>query len=307
MFRSGPPRITPGSPLRLADGRRQLFETASATADDIRLQVYLSDMAAQYGLAYHDEPRQAGLGQSYSEMCQPLVESLVPADQPIDLLVLAFDLHDLRLGQATSVYLSHVCPGDPLALTVCDQGTAAPFTALRLIQTYARTGTVRRALLLVAEQATLHYELAPPAPVPERHVALALLLEAEAELELAPVRQRAGVPPEQLRTVLAAEIAALGAADVPRGADLPGGPIAGRTLLLGAGLDPDTVTGIPADEVLSAPAGQPCTGAWWQLVGELPRWQQESRQLLLADYEPGLGYLSLLALQPSRQPAGIGA
>ena len=150
MFRSGPPQSAPGGALRIAGGHRQLFSADSATADDIRLEVYLSDMVAPYQLAYHDELRQAGLGQSYSEMCQPLIESLVPADEPIDLLVLAYDLHDLRPGQATSIYLSHVCPGDPLALTVCDQGTAAGFAALRLIQTYARTRTVRRALLLVA-------------------------------------------------------------------------------------------------------------------------------------------------------------
>ncbi|HEU5268721.1 MAG TPA: hypothetical protein VFU36_02270, partial [Jatrophihabitans sp.] len=103
VFRSGPPRARPGAALRLAGGCRQLFDNASATARDPRLQVYLSDMVAPYGLAYHDEVRQAGLGQSYAEMCQPLIESLVAADEPIDLLVLAFGMHDLRPGQASSV------------------------------------------------------------------------------------------------------------------------------------------------------------------------------------------------------------
>lgn len=286
MYRSGPPRAAPGSPLRIAGARRQRYDADSKTARDPRLQVFLSDMVAPYRLTYHDEVRQAGLGQSYSEMCQPLIEELVPADQPVDLLVLAFDLHDLRPGQATSVYLSHVCPGDPLALTVCDQGTAAGFTALRLIQTYARTGTARRALLLLAEQATLHYDLPRPAPVPQRNVALALLLDAEHGLELAPVRQRARVAAADVRAALAAEVAACGHSDR-------------RTLLLGPGLDPADAAGVAVHEVLSAPAGQPCTGLWWELAGDLGRWS-DTDQLLLADYEPALGYLSVSALQPAR-------
>jgi hypothetical protein len=301
VFRSGPPLAQPGStaqpsssPLRVAGARRQLYQAASATARDPRLQVFLSDMVAPYQLAYHDEPRLAGLGQSYSEMCQPLIESLVPADEPVDLLVLAYDLHDLRPGQATSVYLSHVCPGGPLALSVCDQGTAAGFTALRLIQTYAQTGTVRRALLLVAEQATVHYDLPVPAPTPDGHAAVALLLDIEGGFELAPVRQRAAVAPGEVRSALAAEVAAAG-----------GGPD-GRTLLLGPGLEFVEAAGIAAERVLRAPAGQPCTGAWWELAGALTDWQ-DAEQVLLADYAPALGYLSVVALRPARRSARIGA
>jgi len=248
---------------------------------------------APYGLAYHDEVRQAGLGQSYAEMCQPLIESLVPADEPVDLLLLAFGLHDLRPGQAKSIYLGHVCPGEPLSLSVCDQGSAAPFTALRLIQTYARTGTARRALLLVAEQGTVHYDLPRPVRLPERQSAVALLLDADADGPApAPVRQHAGVSPERLRSVLAAELAAAG------------NP-AGRTVLLGAGLTAEDVAGIPAEAVLPAPGGQQCTAAWWQLADE--RWLSSSGQIVLADYEPGLGYLSVAVLEPARLPAGIGA
>jgi hypothetical protein len=259
------------------------------------LSVYYTDVAAPYQLEYHDEVRQAGLGQSFSEMCQPLLESLVPADQPVDLLVLAFNVHDLRPGQATSIYLSHVCPGDPLGVTVCDQGTASPFTALRLIQAHMLTGHVGRAVLLVAEQSTVHYDLAGPARLPEHHVAAALLFDAAGGHELAPIRQRAGIRPEEIRSVLAAEVAAIDADP------------AGRTLVLGTGMEPDQADGIAADEVVQAPAGQPCVGAWWELVGGLPGWQADGRQLLIADYEPALGYLSLSALLPARQPAGIGA
>jgi hypothetical protein len=302
VFRSGPPRAPSGSPLRLVGGNRQRYGDSPTTGRDPRLQVYYADLAAAYQLDYHDEVRQAGLGQSFSEMCQPLVESLVPADQPVDLVVLAFGLHDLRPGQATSIYLSHVCPGDPLGLTVCDQGTASAFTALRLIQAHVLTGNVGRAVLLVAEQATVHYDLAGPAQLPEHHEAVALLFDATGGgHELAPVRQRVVIRPEEIRSVLAAEVAeAAGVAEVDA-------EPAGRTLVLGAGLELAHAAGVAADEVVQAPAGQPCVGAWWELVGGLPGWQADGRQLLIADYEPALGYLSVSALLPVHQPAGIGA
>ncbi len=295
VFRSGPPGAPSGGALRLLGGLRQAYGDSPTTGRDPRLAGYMSDLLAPYGLAYSDQPRQAGLGQSYAEMCQPLIEALVPATAPVDLLVLAFDLPDLRPGQASSIYLGHVCPGDPLALAVCDQGSAAGFTALRLIQTYARTGTVSRALLLVAEQSTVHYDPPGLCRLPRQHDAVALLFDDAGEFELAPVRQRAAVPAEQVGALLAAELAELAGA--------PGG----RTLVLGAGLDPAQVAGIAADELVPAAAGQPCAGAWWELLGGLAGWQAGGRQVLVADYEPRLGYLSVAALQPVRQPAGTGA
>ena len=49
------------------------------------------------------------------------------------------------------------------------------------------------------------------------------------------------------------------------------------------------------EQAESVPKGQPGTGLWWQLPDELA----ENTDLLLADYEPQLGYLSLAALTTS--------
>ena len=88
-------------------------------------------------------------------MAEELIRSVVPPDEPVDVLVLAFAVPDARPGRATASYLSHVCPGEPLAFAICDQGSAAAFTGLRLIREYARTGGCARGLLLVVEQAIL--------------------------------------------------------------------------------------------------------------------------------------------------------
>jgi 4-hydroxymandelate oxidase len=122
---------------------------------------------------YSDGQPSAGLGHSYGEMAQMLISSVMSPDEPVDLLVLAFSLHDVRPGQQTAAYLSNVAPGAPMAFAVCDQGSAAAFSGLRIAREYASSAGIRRALLIVVEQATLPYDCpirCPPAP--GRHRAL---------------------------------------------------------------------------------------------------------------------------------------
>ncbi len=272
MYTSGPAR-TGGGRLSIVSAARRRYDQPSATAQDDRLPVYVGDMVAPYGLSYDNAPLAANLGQSFSEMCQPLMAEHV--SEPVDLLVLAFDLHDLRPGQATSIYLSHLCPGDPLAFTVCDQGNAAPYTALRLIQTYARTGAVRRALLFVAEQSTMHYELLSPAPVPDCHAAAMFVLEP-GRPPVAPLI-RAAITPDRVLSELAGQLRD------------------GDALIAGAGLQACGLDRLDRSdvEIAAAPAGQPLTGTWWQLAETI------DRPVVLADYEPRLGYLSVARHEPA--------
>jgi hypothetical protein len=299
MYRSAPPpdRTGPaGGPLRIAGAHRLVYEQPSATASDPRLGEFLTDMLRPYQVEFSNESLAQGTGQSFGEMGEPLIEAMASEDNPIDLLVLAFAMHDLRPGQATSTYLSHLCPGQPMAFSVCDQGVVAGFTALRLIQTYARTGRFDRALLLVMEQTALHYQPARPAPRPDRHAAVALLLDCAGGSALPagtgtallqPVRQHAAVPAEQASSRLADEVAELA------------GCRSDVTLVLGAEYTEDLLSdqrlaGL-VEEFVIAPAGQPATGTWWELAGGLGRWTDQQQLVLVADYDRPLRYLSVSA------------
>lgn len=269
--------------MSVAAAHRLVYEQPSATAGDPRLGDFLTDMLSPYQVRYVAES--LGTGQSYGEMGEPLIDALASPERPIDLLVLAFAVHDLRPGQATAPYLSYRCPGSPLAFSVCDQGVAAGFTALRLIQTYVRTGRFERALLLVMEQTALHYQPFRPAPVPDRIASAALLLERSGLAGLSPVRQYPAVAAEDAGRQLADQVAAL-ATDPARttlviGAEYADDVLADRRL-------PDLV-----EQILIAPAGQPATGAWWEFAGGLAEWTDQRRLVLLADYDRPLGYLSL--------------
>jgi hypothetical protein len=325
----GPP---PGHDLRLIRaGRRSFTGPAGFLADAgnrARVGEYLADMGRPYGrevpAALFGEPPSPDLGHSYGEMACALIGSVVPADEPVDLLVLAFSVHDLRPGRQTAAYLSHVTPGEPMAFAVCDQGSAAAFSGLRVIREYAASAAIRRALLVVVEQAALPYDT--PATLPGQHRAVAMLYanglagngrggaridrdglgggrdggvlggggrdsgETIRAARVAGVHQHPGVRP--------GDVAALAAADVARLA-------AGHhdvTLLLSAALGAAWSAPV-AGQARVLPPGQPGTDVWWGLVDELAGHAEPADLLVLADYDPQLGYLCLTAFG-TEAPAG---
>jgi 4-hydroxymandelate oxidase len=174
VFVASPPSITVRTGLPLIRAERRVFTGTAEFLDDpanrARTAEYLTDMARAYG---RDGPASVAAGQSYGEMAEALIGSVVSADEPVDLLVLAFAVHDLWPSRQTAAYLSGVTPGTPLAFAICDQGSAAAFSGLTIAREYAASAGVRRALLIVVEQAEMPYDCA--APLPLRHQGVAML------------------------------------------------------------------------------------------------------------------------------------
>ncbi|GLZ39773.1 hypothetical protein [Actinokineospora sp. NBRC 105648] len=264
MFVAGPPGTDPGPPARLRAAVARVFDETSATALDPALRPFLVDLVRQYGNALREDLLTTGAGHSFGEMAEALLPSITAPDEPVDLLVLVFAMHDLRLARSTAAYLSDLCPGTPVAFAVCDQGSAAAFTALRLTQSYLGSGSRGRALVFVVEQSALHYELTEPAPVPDRHTAVALKFESATGGPVA-VRQHTGVDAKRVPGLFAEAARA-----------------AGGTVIASSRLA-EAAPGVA--DVVAAP-GQPYTGVWWELA-QLPR----DGVVLVADYEPALGYL----------------
>jgi hypothetical protein len=267
---------------------RRTFGSASDSARDPALRAYVTDMLRPYGLDLAED--RLTEGQSYGGMAAALLARELAGEEPVDLLVLAFAVPDVAPWRATANYLSHLCPGQPFAFAVCDQGVVAPFTALRLIREYASTGDCRRALLVVAEQAAMPYQQAgaAPAATPARHAVVALLFDQGGQRGRSPcpvsghleqVRLHAGVTESQ-----ACGLVAEAAADLPRM----------LTSVIGTGLAHADLpaAGLPG-RVIVAPPEQPSTGVWWELAAGLP----EPGPVLLADYDPGLGHLGLAVIE----------
>jgi len=249
-----------------------------------RVVAYLADMARPYGrevqAALFGEPPSPELGHSYGEMAQALIGSVVSAQEPVDLLVLAFSVHDLRPGRQTAAYLSHITPGAPMAFAICDQGSAAVFSGLRIACAYASSAGIRRALLIAVEQAGLPYACA--APLPSQHRAVAMLLGdgAMPQARVADVRQHPDVRPGDVAGLATAELS-----------DLAAGHDEVR-LVLGDALAA-LWTGPAAGRARVMPPGQPSTGVWWGLIEELASEGRDRNLLVAADYDPQLRYLCL--------------
>jgi hypothetical protein len=248
--------------LGLRRSARRSFGDTSVYARDPALPAFMADLGRPWGLPWRPELMAAGLGQTYGEMAEQLLPEVVGPDEPVDVLVLAFGLHDVRPGRSAATYLSSVCPGDPNAFAICEQGTLAPFTALRLLRSYVATGSSGRGVLVVAEQSTVHYPPAADVTLPERHAAVMLLFDATGPGRLTGLRQRRDV------TLLT-------------GPGLAGPDPAGPDLA-GLGL-PDGVKHSPG------PSGQPHTAPWWQLL------DHDSGLVLLADADAEAGELGLAA------------
>lgn len=267
------------------------FAGRSELSVDPDLRVYLSDLVRPYGVALREDLLERGVGHTYGEMAEELIRETVPEDEPVDLLILAYAVHDVRPGRSTALYLGEVCPGRPMAFTVCDQGIAGPYTAVRLASEYLRTGDRVRALIIVAEQAALHYEppTRPEAPVtlPDEHSAVAVLFEGVGATGLSAVREHAGIAPGEVPELLVAQISEL-AAGIDRDR---------RVLVLGGGLSKADVEGLGIDRIVAAPAGRPCTGVWHELAQGHAQWSEHGDFVILADYDRQLRTLCLCAIE----------
>ncbi len=273
--------------VRRAEGL--MFPHAATLARDPAyakdLAVYLTDLLRPYGLELDHTALGRG-GQSYKEMAEALIDRVVPDDEQIDLLVLAYAIPDIIPARSTCVYLSGVCPGTPLAFAVSDQGTAAPFTALRLIRQYAGLGDLRRALLIVLEQAWLPYHPETPAALPAGHSGVAVLFgDADPDRSEFPAR---------LGSVATHTPAAIEALPAAISALTDGAPRSAA--IIGPLLAEHVIESMGALEVRHCPAGRPYTGVWWELAGELSRPHAEPRRLVLADYEPESRTLGLATI-----------
>lgn len=268
-----------GTRLRVHGAAGRTFDELTGQVLNATMRGYVADMTAPYGLAVREDLIEEGAGHSYGEMCLPVLDELVSEERPADLLVLATGIPDVRYGRATATYLGWHCAGAPLAFTVCDQGLLAAFTALHLIDGYARTGDCWRAVLLVAEQPTLYHELPVPTPVPDRAAAVGVVLEADGAEGALSTRRHTNLAEHDVAEVLAADVAR------------SSGDGSAPTVLLGARLAEEVADRDVGGDVRVCPQGQPFTGVWLELARGLAGWQEDGKQVLLGEYDPTLGYL----------------
>lgn len=219
----------------------------------------------------------------FTEMVHEVLPELSAAGQQVDLALVAHATPDAEPGWP-GIALSGGLPGNPAACGIADQGTAAPFTALRVVDAHARSATVDSAVVVIPDQHTV-----VGAPVAAGADGLvALVLDRHGEFGVPVVRQWTSVTPDKIGATVTASWPTVPASDVP------------TTVVLGPGIA-DHWTPPDGIAVVHATTGLPSGGTWHAVAARLPSWQRGHR-VLVADFEAETGELSTCWLDVPGSP-----
>ncbi|TQM84853.1 hypothetical protein FHX81_7313 [Saccharothrix saharensis] len=275
MYRTTAPTLSRPADARTLGLSRVVRTRATpdrALDDEFSLR-HFTDLTSLYGVAVRPDAL-AAPGTTFTALTRSLHAELEPLG-PVELAIVAHATPDLDCRLAAATYLAEAVPGAPLSFSVSDVGRCAPFAALRIASDYAARHGYTRALVVIADQATLPYDLGAyeVADRPAGDAGVALLLEAGG----APVSlvHTPGVSVTELPDAVAAGLASLV------------GPDERVAVVAGAGIDPELVR--RGGTVRTAPVGYPCTALWEGLADSLGR-------VVLVEHDPVTGDLGLAAV-----------
>ncbi|ONH37574.1 hypothetical protein [Protofrankia coriariae] len=268
--------------LGLVEVAHRQFGPGGGRIDDPFSERHFTDLTSGYGMTYRADVAARSRGNTFAAMSAALVDGLAPAPDPFGVAVVAHATPDLDCRYAAATYLSDL-PGVLLSFAVSENGGCTPFTALRLAGAYTARHSLRRAVVLVLDQSTLPYDLAPGvAPAGDAGVAL-VLGEGGDSMSFGHV---AGAR----RTNLSGAVAeAIGQAI---GQALPGG-VGGTPVEVLAG--PGVETGqVPAEfgRVTRIDNGFPCSGLWSALATRFGQPARPGSLTVLVDADPARGDVS---------------
>jgi hypothetical protein len=131
---------------------------------DLEELLYLRDLYAPFGVPLHEEELRSGGGTSHWELARTALDE-APATakeaQDADLVVVASGLPDLHPFTPVGPYVQRRLGSPGPGFTVSDQGSTAPFTALRIASAYQCAGRARKTVVVIVEQQTHpEYDLA---------------------------------------------------------------------------------------------------------------------------------------------------
>lgn len=268
--------------LRLAHIRQWDFEGGNPFDELDRS--YLGDLWKLFHLEW-DDAYATGSRTTFHAMTETVLEQLGPYAEGIDAAILANATPDTEPGFPMP-YTEWALGGIETTFAVSDQGAAGAFTALRLAADTLPVGAHGRALVLVMDQATVFQ--GPPIPQgmrPTRDATVALVLDHEGTLGTPEIRQFAAVSTSDITSLLRAEAEG---SEIVTAICRP--EFASYWSEAGVTVDVRPVSG-----------GMPCAGLWSALAeycAEQPKaaGPEAGSKVVVADYDPRLGYLSLCRL-----------
>jgi hypothetical protein len=257
----------------LAALARRRFTGGERRIDDAFSQRHFTDLTRGYELAYRPDLA-APTGNPFAAMAAALRDDVCPDGDTVELGLVAHATPDLDCRLATSTYLTSVLPDVQLSFGISENGSCAPYTALRLARLYAARHGYHRVLVLVLEQATIPYDVRLPADLrPAGDAGVALLLTTDGAGAPIGVRQRTAVTPADVPDAVRDIVWSMGAPRTP--VRLVDGT--------GLGIVERARTVVPVEDTVIAPAGYRATATWGELAA---RWSHDDAlATVLVDYD----------------------
>ena len=235
-------------------------------------------LLAPYGMKF--EPRLTSESRNFTFAAlaeQILYSAPGPLPRP-DLVIVAYALPDPHSPEKTlAPHLSDIFGGQSIGFAISEQGLAAPFTALRVADAYARSGRCGSAAVFILEQAAFPYRLpfAQDADLVDSGVLVFLGRAGSWDVT--------GVRSAGTRTGLAELIR------------VPAGHPAQEVLLV-AGPWLDLGAQAPGPKIHQAPPGSYCTSVWLELARHYQDWARDYTTIVLCDTDPGTGISQAVTL-----------
>jgi hypothetical protein len=231
--------------------------------DDPAILSFYRDLVEPFGETVDESLLKAGNNVFHKDLADRLAADESMTGRQADLVVVAYALPDVHPFTAVASHLNMVFGGTAQSFAVSEQGLAAPFTALRIVEAFQRSGRAGSAVVTVLEQTTL----------PTRHPLLAehQLVDSGVMLALGTgdgLRVR-GVETHDDESAIMARLRDL--ADE-------------ALLVLGPWLP---ATQFPRQQRVAP--GSYCTSVWLELARHWRQWQGQGTPVVLADLDPLTG------------------
>jgi hypothetical protein len=282
-------------PVRLAAtlGREFTHGDPSATGDGAEvLDRTLRDLTALYGAVYRPDLLDLDGLVPYKYMAGEVLGELGSLLGGIDLVVLAYATPEIDTRDFVGCFIADAVAGGPMVFSISDQGSTAPFTALRLAGDYLADCGGRRALVLALDQRTIPWDVPDREALPTCNAAVAVVVEP---IENADAERGGGthvwhytaVAPEDLDAALEEALDS-----ARRRLD--------RDFVLVAGRDTPLPQDSVAAEVLVAERGRVCTGVWHALDDYRLNHPDGTGPVVVVDYDPVWRYLGVAVFDGTR-------
>lgn len=235
-------------------------------------------LLAPYGMKFEPALTSSSRNFTFAALAEQLLYSAPDSLPPPDLIIVAYALPDPHSPEMTLVpHLSNMLGGQSIGFAISEQGLAAPFTALRVADAYARSRRCSNAALFILEQATFPYRLPSGQDGDLVDSGVLVFLGRGGSWDVAGVRSagpRTG-PAELIR--------------------VPAGHCAQEVLLVtGPWIDPGAAAlGL---KIHQAPPGSYCTSVWLELARHHQDWARDYKTIVLLDTDPGTGISQALTL-----------